>query len=61
MCQFSFAPYGRTGQFSVFCSECMQIRELVPNPGEAKILAGELNESGELCQREPGQLDWVNE
>jgi len=37
----------------------MQIRELVANPGEAKILAGELNASGEACRREIGQLDWV--
>lgn len=60
MCSFSFTPYGRTGQFSVFCSECMQIRELVANSGEAKVLVMELNENGALCEREPGQLDWLS-
>ena len=59
-CRFSFCPYGRTGQFTVFCKTCMQIREVVANPGEAKILAGEMNESGEACRREPGQLDWLS-
>lgn len=48
-CAYSFAPYGRTGLFSVLCETCRKVCFVVPNAGEAKVLTMELNQSGAKC------------
>lgn len=68
MCQFSFAPYGRTGWTALFCIEHMTHFAAMQNPGEASVLRMDLHEQGACCMAADhfvdagdmvGQLDWV--
>jgi len=51
-CKYSYAPYGRTGKHSVFCTVHDEIVMLCSNAGEARVMAMELKDEQANCQKD---------